>query len=640
MRIDLKKILFIGSKQAHEVFFSRAQKIGWFEFISVSGEKPHLFPKPIEELKLAIKFLKKQPVKEVQEQIERPKIRGLVNNILSLKLDLDHKLEQRRLLESEIVKVKPIGDFDVAEFHSLANDSGMEFQFFFVRHDRLKHENIPKDLIYVNSEFDFDYYLYIGKEKFSNIALTELTVRKSLSELLADKKNLTDEIHLIEKELKSLTCYLEDLEEYLLEELGSLNLAFAKGDVDFYLDQELFGIEAWVPKNKMKELDELVKGLPIYMTSVAIEKTDVMPTYLENTGLSRIGQDLVEIYDIPSTGDKDPSFWVICSFALFFGMIVSDAGYGLLFLIMSLFAKFKFPKLTGMKRRMVSLGLILSTTSIIWGVLIASYFSIGFAPTNPMSKTSILYHISLKKIAYHMKLSDQTFQEWVKEYPQITEARTPLAVLQAAYDEVDGIKIYKFMNEMNDSLLLEIAILVGILHLSISFFRNLYRNWSGIGWIITMWGGYLYLPKIVDSISILQYAGFISGYNTCFMGQQLLYGGLGISFILMLIQQKWMGLTIVFKIIEVFADTLSYLRLYALGLAGMIMASTFNDMGAMVGGGILGALVIFFGHAVNITLTVSAGVLHGLRLNFLEWYHHCFEGEGKKFRPLKLFNQE
>ncbi|MBM3193831.1 MAG: V-type ATP synthase subunit I, partial [Chlamydiae bacterium] len=106
------------------------------------------------------------------------------------------------------------------------------------------------------------------------------------------------------------------------------------------------------------------------------------------------------------------------------------------------------------------------------------------------------------------------------------------------------------------------------------------------------------------------------------------------------IQERLAGLAIVFKLIEVFADVLSYLRLYALGLAGMVMASTFNEMGAMVGGGIIGALVIFFGHTINITLTVMAGVLHGLRLNFLEWYHHCFEGGGRKFRPLRVFIKE
>lgn len=641
MRVPLKKILFLGSKNAHKIFFERAQQIGWFEFISVSGQKPHLFPKPIEDLKLAIKILKKQPAKEPQDKIDRAAPQITIERIIALKTEHDRLSEEKRLLDAEFVKVHPLGNFDVLELESLMKDFGKIFQFFFVRHDRLKKEDVPKELIFINRELDFDYYLYIGNEKFIHPALTEVYVRKSLAALAHDKQRLADEVHRIEKELRVLTCYWHDLEEYLLEQLSLLNLTFAKEDVDYYLGEELFGIEAWVPENKMAELARLVKGLPIYMSNVAIEKGDVEPTYLENTGLARIGQDLVEIYDIPSTTDKDPSFWVICSFALFFGMIVSDAGYGLLFLLISLYLRFRFPYWKGIKRRMVSLGLVLSCTSILWGVLIASYFGIGFDPTNPMSKTSVLYHISLKKIDYHMSASDETFSEWKNEYPQIDKAKTPLAVLQAGYKEINGEKVYKFMNEMNDSLLLEIAILVGIIHLSISFLRNLYRNWSGIGWVITMWGGYLFLPKMVNAVSLVQYLGLIGSYNTCAMGQQLLFGGLGIAFILMLIQQRWMGLTIAFKVIEVFADTLSYLRLYALGLAGMIMASTFNDIiGPMVGGGILGALVILFGHTINITLTVSAGVLHGLRLNFLEWYHHSFEGEGKKFRPLKLFTKE
>ncbi len=640
MRVPLKKILFIGSKQAHATFFERAQNIGSFEFISVSGEKPHLLPKSIEDLKLAIKILKKQPVKEIQSEVERDRAKFFIDRIITLKSEIDRLSEDRRLLDAEIVKVHPLGHFSIEELNALKEDTGKVFQFFFVRHDRLKKADIPNELIFIKRELDFDYYLYIGDDKFSHPALTEVYIRKPLDELYQDKQRFGDEVHEKERELKTLTCCFDELEEILLEELGHLNLTFAKGDVDYYLDEELFGIEAWVPENKMAELANLVNGLPIYMSKVAIEKSDVEPTYLENTGISRIGQDLVEIYDIPSTGDKDPSFWVICSFALFFGMIVSDAGYGFLFLLASLFLRFKFPNLKGVKQRMLNLGLILSCTSIIWGVLIASYFSLGFDPTNPMCKTSVLYHISLKKIEYHMSAADETFDGWKKEYPQMSEAKTPVAILQAGYKEINGKKNYKFMNEMNDGLLLEIAILVGIIHLSISFLRNLYRNWSGIGWVITMWGGYLFLPKIVGSISLIQYLGLLGSYNTCVMGQQLLFGGLGIAFILMLIQQRWMGLTIVFKVIEVFADTLSYLRLYALGLAGMIMASTFNDMGEMVGGGILGALVILFGHTINITLTISAGVLHGLRLNFLEWYHHSFEGEGKKFRPLKLFTKD
>lgn len=640
MKVPVKKVLFVGSKDAHETFFERAQKIGWFEFISVSGQKPHLFPKPIEELKFAIKILKKQPVKEAQVSVERGKIKAVVDRITELKLQIDKGHEEKRLLDAEIIKVHPLGDFSLEELTSLEKDTGKFFQFLFVRHERLKKDEIPKDLIFIKRELDFDYYLYITSQKLSHPAFTEVFVRKSLSDLYGDRRNIINHLHDLEKELREFTSYWHDLELVLLEELSLLSLTFAKEDVDYYLENGLFGIEAWVPETKLKEVGKLIKDLPVYVTEVSIEETDVVPTYLENKGFAKIGQDLVEIYDIPSTTDKDPSFYVLCSFALFFGMIVSDAGYGLLFLIASLYARFKLPKLKGIKKRFLDLATLLSCTSIAWGILIASYFSMQFEPTSKVNQTSILYHLALQKIDYHQSASDPTYKEWVKEYPEISEAKTPLQVLEKGVKVQNGKKVYKFMNEMNDNLLLEIAILVGIIHLTIAFIRNIGRNWSGIGWVITMWGSYLFFPKIVGAISLMQYLDFIGDYNTCVMGQQLLFGGLGIAFILSLIQQRLAGLAIVFKLIEVFADVLSYLRLYALGLAGMVMASTFNEMGAMVGGGIIGALVIFFGHTINITLTVMAGVLHGLRLNFLEWYHHCFEGGGRKFRPLRLFIKE
>jgi V/A-type H+-transporting ATPase subunit I len=120
------------------------------------------------------------------------------------------------------------------------------------------------------------------------------------------------------------------------------------------------------------------------------------------------------------------------------------------------------------------------------------------------------------------------------------------------------------------------------------------------------------------------------------VGEQLLYGGLIVAIVLSIVQTGFSGLASVFKIVEVFADTLSYLRLYALGLASMVLAGTFNEMGAMVGGYVFGAIIIVLGHMINIGLGVGAGVIHGLRLNFLEWYHHSFEGGGKKFNPLRL----
>ncbi|MBR4489788.1 hypothetical protein IKP13_04060, partial [bacterium] len=97
-----------------------------------------------------------------------------------------------------------------------------------------------------------------------------------------------------------------------------------------------------------------------------------------------------------------------------------------------------------------------------------------------------------------------------------------------------------------------------------------------------------------------------------------------------------------------FSDILSYIRLFALGLSGALLAQTFNNLatGIIPKGEdtsivlviicyICAALIAVFGHTLNIALCLMGGVIHGLRLNFLEWYRWCFDGSGRKFMPFK-----
>ena len=115
----------------------------------------------------------------------------------------------------------------------------------------------------------------------------------------------------------------------------------------------------------------------------------------------------------------------------------------------------------------------------------------------------------------------------------------------------------------------------------------------------------------------------------------MLYGGIGLAFVFALIQKKWGAFHELMNVVQIFGDVLSYIRLYALALAGMMVASTFNSLG--VSAGLLGGIVIIlFGHLTNISLSIMGGVIHGLRLNFLEWYHYSFEGGGRLFNPLRL----
>ena len=355
-----------------------------------------------------------------------------------------------------------------------------------------------------------------------------------------------------------------------------------------------------------------------------------------------MGEDLVYVYDTPSVTDKDPSNWVLGFFALFFGMIISDAGYGFIFLAVALFCWKKFGiELKGIKKRMLKILTLLSCSTIIWGVLVASYFSIPIKPGDFLNKISIPYNLAIEKLEYHKNGKTKLYKEWVREYPAIANVIDPQEMLTNGTKKKGNRVVFELMSDLYDSIFLELSLLIGIIHLCISFVRNFYRSWSGIGWIMTLIGGYLYFPKMLEGSSILVYTGLIDKNISFIIGEQMLYIGLGGAVLLAIIQERSIsGLAALFKAIEVFSDSLSYLRLYALGLASMVLAGTFNEIGPDIGGPMFGWIIILLGHTVNITLGVMAGVIHGLRLNFLEWYHHCYEGGGIKFNPLRLLKSE
>jgi len=107
------------------------------------------------------------------------------------------------------------------------------------------------------------------------------------------------------------------------------------------------------------------------------------------------------------------------------------------------------------------------------------------------------------------------------------------------------------------------------------------------------------------------------------------------------------GLNASLGFIQLFADILSYMRLFALGLATMYMCQTFNMLAQMAYdicppyvGYVPAVIVLVLGHGINIVLGIMGGVVHGLRLNFLEWYRWCFEGDGLNFKPFKLVTLE
>ena len=641
MIINLKKYLFIGAKEDLAEFFIRAQDDGFIEFLSPDERQKKEFPPEVQRLVDAIKILRKQPLKTPYN-----KEKGLLfcNEIaiitLELKAEVEKLSEERRFLLSEIARVGPFGNFSMEDVAFLEAQSGRKMQFYCVKTSKAHEIEEGDELIYIGTEYDLDYYIAFNPDPKQYPGMIEMHVERSASELKDHLVFVEETLHQIEAELKGYAGHIGILREALLERLDAHALSHVQRDVAYPIEGSIFSIEGWVPENKTDRLLPLIEGSAIFFEPIAKNEGERPPTYMENEGLSKIGEDLVKIYDIPSSSDKDPSGWVFWAFALFFAMILADGGYGLLYLGLAFFLKYKYPDVKAGAKRFIKMLFILSSSCVVWGVMTSSFFGIDFAPDSPVAKVSLIRYLAESKADYHYKAKDTTYKFWVKEIPKLKSATSGKQILEEGWIMKKNIKSYEVMNGFSDTILLELSLLIGVIHVALGLFRYIRRSWANIGWIAFVIGGYLYFPVSLKATSIMEFLGFIQRDTANTVGLQLLYGGMGVAVLLALIQKRLKGIGEIALVIQVFADVLSYLRLYALALASTIMARTFNDMGLGIGL-VVGALVILLGHSINILLGTMGGVIHGLRLNFIEWYHYCFEGEGKLFNPLrKLKTQE
>lgn len=635
---EMQKFLIYGAKDQMDRFFSLAQRAGFLEFIGIWHKKALEVPQHIKFLLSAIKIMRTwvggEPSKEIS-LVTNPVI--LAERIVQLNSSLERHRERQRMLNAEMIRIAPFGDFTKTDLIELEKDGHRILQFFCMKSNLARDISLPAELLWVGSEGDLDYYVAINQERKQYPQMIEIQVNTPISELREQYQEVQDRISNVEGDLKSLAVYLPFLKEGLIDALNEHHLQAAKHDASYPMGDAIFAIEAWVPASRVKGLIGLFRGLSVYYEQIAIEPNDRIPTYMENSGPAKIGEDLVRIYDTPSIHDQDPSSWVLIFFSIFFAMIVSDAGYGLIFLLLGLYLKWKFPRIKGQGRRLIKLSLILASACIIWGVLISSYFEIRIDPNNPVLKTSLMHHLVKRKAEYVLRMKDDVYEDYVRRFPQVAQAENGQDFIYQASTIENGKREFPAVNEFSDNIMMEISLLMGIIHLSLSFARVLRRHWSGVGWIFFMIGGYLLFPVwILQATTIANFMGWVSKPVAFQLGQYLLGGGFILALVLSMIQNGWKhGLLEGLHVTQIFGDVLSYLRLYALGLAGSLMAITFNALGADFNL-FFGIFIIFFGHLANIGIAVMAGTIHGLRLNFLEWYRFSFEGGGKLFHPLEL----
>lgn len=638
MRIDLKKVLFIGIEREKKAFFEEAQKRGLVHFISAKKQQLEM-PDDLKNISSAIKILRSLPVIEQEELEDFTFADDVVSKILHLKDKLDQLAEEERILGLEIERVAPFGSYSKEDLAWIEKEGHRHVQFYCAKQGFADSDKLPANAIYISTEHDLDYFIAFNTAPHQYDKMIEIKPEGTLNELEHKLRLVNKEIHDAEARLKHYAKYNIFLRHALLQNLNRHHLASAEKAAETQVDEKIFTIEGWVPEDKMKTVQEIAEHLSVHAEQISIEATDAVPTHLANDGMGRIGEDLVHVYDTPSITDKDPSLWVLFFFALFFSIIVGDAGYGLVLLLAALYVRYKNTTFSAQGLRIYKLVLLLSAFCISWGLLTTSFFGLSFAPDSPIRKISLLTWLSEKKAAYHFTHLDSVATAWIQKFPELNGMHDPKVILMAAKTVSEGEPAYEMLGSFSNEILLELALLIGVIHISLSFMRNLRRNLSGLGWITFIVGAYLYFPKFLGATTFVNYIFAADVDKMAENGLWLMFGGISVAVVIGILKDKIFGLLELMNVIQIFSDVMSYLRLYALGLSGALVVSTLNELAGGLNA-VLGILLLIVGHIVNLALCIMGGVIHGLRLNFLEWYHYSFEGGGKPFKPLKKIEIE
>ena len=609
--VKLSKVTLYGCLSQRDEVLRGLQSIGCVHLVDLHGKsKPQqLEDKSRTEVHAAIKYLTAcrdhRPSAAHDSGYDRDLVarRTLIN-----KRAHDDLAEEREKLLRAIAATAPWGDFHMPPPESLG---GMKLWLYKFRHrdvEELEGSDFPWQIVSTSSRFA--YVVLISKEQPVGVSGRLVTLdHRSRSQLQSRLEEVDQTLERLDLERISLTRWLSRLTADLEAADDDRRLSVAADHM--ISDGPIFALRGWAPDNTISAIEAFAREHRLAYTVEAPGPTDSPPTLLTNPQAVSGAEGAVTFYMTPSYSAWDPTWLMYVSFSLFFAMIMADAGYGIVLAVaLGVMAQKLRANETG--QRMFGLLVAIVALTIGYGVLIGSYF--GAAPP-------------------------------------------PGGFLDSLVWKRNGSSI---MNDQSSMMLL--AASIGVIHLAIA---NLIGAWNNrgrsraigyVGWATALVGGLvmaigkLTSPPLVTWIAT-QVGADATGLAAHFWqtGIAMLAGGLGMVFLftsdrpLFSSQPKdwlWrpleglMGLT---NISKAFGDSLSYLRLFALGLASAQLAVTFNDLAtkAMEVSGVgilLGALIFLVGHALNLALGVVGGVVHGLRLNCIEFFSWSLTDEGYPFR--------
>ncbi|MBN1540793.1 hypothetical protein JW992_01515 [candidate division KSB1 bacterium] len=404
--------------------------------------------------------------------------------------------------------------------------------------------------------------------------------------LQSELERLRDEIRTIDQTLSQMSAAESDLQ--VQRHKLKRTLEFNTVDASMSGSESIIYLQGYCPAEAVADIEKLAKEEGLGLIFEDPDSPDQVPTLLRNPKWLRIIQPLFNFMGtLPGYAEQDISFVFLAFFSIFYAMLVGDAGYGLILLTGTFY--FSRKKKTA-PREFFRLMYVLSFATILWGLFSGTWFG--------------------------------------------SERLSQLPVLRWFIIE----NIYSF-SDLNQETLMQLTFIIGAVHLSVGRLLAAIKRINSptaiaeIGWIVVLWAIYFVANSLV-----------LGKEMPAFTGTLFLIGVVLIAVFANFQKNIFKGIltslaNLPLSIINSFSDVVSYIRLFAVGMATVIVASSFNDMAVGAGihsvlGGIIAILVLFLGHALNITLAMMSVLVHGVRLNMLEFSNHIgMQWTGKKYDP-------
>ena len=363
--------------------------------------------------------------------------------------------------------------------------------------------------------------------------------------------------------------------------------------------KHVFVIEGYVPEDNCDELEKLCNRVSTCHIEFG-EADENAPVLLKNNKLAEPAQGILTMYSPPSADDIDPTPILAFFFYFFFGMMFSDAGYGLLMTVV-IGIVLKVFKPDKKMRNNLKLFQYCGISTFLWGLVFGSIF--GDAP-------AALYN--------YFNGTSLTMKD-ILPWPTLDPQKDAL-------------------------LLMVVSIAFGLVHILVGMGCKFYiclrkKDWGGAFfdtglWMLLLIGIAILAVGIFASPTLVTVGAVIS--IGCAVGLVLTQGRTKKG----IVGKAIGGLASLYDVTGYISDLLSYSRLLALGLTTGVMAQVFNMLSTMMGRSVVGFIfmvVIFVvGHAVNIGLNALGSYVHTMRLQYVEMFSKFYEGGGEEFAPFSL----